>query len=125
MDNIPMSCSSGAFSNRRHRLHSSIAAAVFGVSFDQDNLADAGNFPGLTRYVRGGAPISLPQKDAPFEKLDYGLVVFSPTDRNPAGQTITARWGGIPGALIPVQVPHDENHVTDSLCCRSTFLQHV
>jgi len=82
-----------------------------GVSFDQDNLADAVNFPGLTRYVRGGIPISLPQKDAPFEKLDYGLVVFSPTDRNPAGQTIADRWGGNPLALSPVQVPPDENYV--------------
>jgi hypothetical protein len=57
----------------------------------------------------------LPEKDAPFEKLDYGLVVFSVTDRNPAGQTITDRWGGIPGALTPVQVPPNENYVPDLL----------
>ena len=86
-----------------------------GVSFDQNNLADPVTYPGLTRYVRGGVPISLPEKDAPFEKLDYGLVVFSPTDRNPAGQTITDRWGGIPGALTPVQVPPNENYVPDLL----------
>ena len=86
-----------------------------GVSFDQNNLDDQEHFPGLTRYVRGGVPISLPEKDAPFEKLDYGLVVFSPADRNPAGQTIHDRWGGISGALIPVQVPPDENYVPDLL----------
>ena len=82
-----------------------------GVSFDQNNLDDQAHFPLLTRYVRGGVPISLPEKDAPFEKLDYGLVVFSPTDRNPAGQTIADRWSGIPGALSPVQVPPDETYV--------------
>ena len=82
-----------------------------GVSFDQDNLADQTTFPGLTRYVRGGVPISLPEKDAPFENLDYGLVVFSKTDRNPAGQTIMDRWGSILGALTPVQVPPDDNYV--------------
>jgi Trypsin len=84
-----------------------------GVSFDQDNLVP-GNVPGLTRYVRGGVPISLPEKDAPFENLDYGLVVFSTADTNraPAGQqTITDRWGSIPGALTPVQVPLNENYV--------------
>jgi hypothetical protein len=86
-----------------------------GVSFDQDNLDDQEHFPGLTRYVRGGVPISLPEKDAPFEKLDYGLVVFSTTDRNPAGQTIQGRWGGISGALTPVQVPPDEEYVPDLL----------
>ena len=85
------------------------------VSFDQNNLDDQDNFPLLTRYVRGGIPISLPEKDAPFEKLDYGLVVFSTTDRNPAGQTITDRWSGIPGALTPVQTPPDEAYVKDVL----------
>src|SRR5262245_306960 len=82
-----------------------------GVSFDQNNLDDQQHFPLLTRYVRGGVPISLPEKEAPFEKLDYGLVVFSPTDRNPAGQTIADRWSGTPGALSPVQVPPDEEYV--------------
>jgi hypothetical protein len=85
-----------------------------GVSFDQNNLDDQQHFPGLTRYVRR-VPISLPEKDAPFEKLDYGLVVFSTTDRNPAGQTITDRWSGIPGALTPVQVPPNEHYVPDLL----------
>jgi len=88
---------------------------TIGVSFDQNNLDDQQHFPGLTRYVRGGIPISLPEKDAPAEKLDYGLVVFSRADRNPAGQTITDRWGGILGALIPVQVPPFENYVPDLL----------
>jgi hypothetical protein len=84
-----------------------------GVSFDQNNLDDQENFPGLTRYVRGGVPISLPEKDAPFEKLDYGLVIFSQADQNPNGQTITDRWGGIFGALTPVRVPPDRKYVRD------------
>jgi hypothetical protein len=83
------------------------------VSFDQNNLDDQQHFPLLTRYVRGGVPISLPEKDAPFENLDYGLVVFSTTDRNPAGQTILDRWGSTPGALTPVQVPPNVNYVPD------------
>jgi len=82
-----------------------------GVSFDQNNLT--GSPPLLERYVRGGAPISLPEKDAPFEKLDYGLVIFSTTDVNPAGQTIQARWGGNPAALTPVQVSPDKDYVPD------------
>jgi hypothetical protein len=86
-----------------------------GVSFDQNNLDDQQHFPGLTRYVRGGVPVSLPERDAPVEQLDYGLVVFSTTDRNPAGQTITDRWGGIPGALTPVQVPPNADYVPDLL----------
>src|SRR5258705_13928272 len=86
-----------------------------GVSFDQNNLDDQEHFPLLTRYVRGGVPISLPGKDAPVEKLDYGLVIFSQDDRNPAGQTITDRWSGIPGALTPVRVPPNEEYVPDLL----------
>ena len=98
------------------RLGGSLAeGAGLGVSFDQNNLDDQQHFPLLTRYVRAGVPISLPEKDAPFENLDYGLVVFSKTDRNPAGQTILDRWMGIPGALIPVQVPPNENYVPDLL----------
>jgi len=82
-----------------------------GVSFDQNNLT--GSPPLLERYVRGGVPISLPEKDAPFEKFDYGLVIFSTTDVNPAGETIQARWGGNPAALTPVQVPPDKEYVPD------------
>lgn len=82
-----------------------------GVSFDQNNLT--GSPPLLERYVRGGVPISLPEKDAPFEKLDYGLVIFSTMDVNPAGETIQARWGGNPAALTPVQMPPDEEYVSD------------
>src|SRR5262249_475613 len=85
------------------------------VSFDQNNLDDQEHFPLLTRYVRGGVPISFPEKDSPVEKLDYGLVIFSQEDRNPAGQPITTRWGGIPGALTPVQVPPYEDYVPDLL----------
>ncbi len=46
-----------------------------GVSFDQNNVIN-GSFSDATYYVRGGVPISFPAKDAPFEKFDYGLVVF-------------------------------------------------
>ena len=86
-----------------------------GVSFDQNNVPPPGEVVPLTRYVRGGVPISLPEKNAPFAKLDYGLVVFSTTDRNPLGQTIIDRWGSIPGALTPVQVPPDQQYVRDLL----------
>src|SRR4030095_8510191 len=48
-----------------------------GVSFDQNNQVN-GTTTNATFYVRGGVPISFPAKDAPFEKFDYGLVVFSP-----------------------------------------------
>jgi hypothetical protein len=84
-----------------------------GVSFDENNLT--GSPPLLERYVRGGVPISLPEKDAPFEKLDYGLVIFSTTDVNRVGQTIQARWGGNPAALTPVQVAPDKEYVSDLL----------
>ena len=70
-----------------------------GVSFDQNNQVN-GTTTDATFYVRGGVPISFPAKDAPFEKLDYGLVVFSTSAENFVGQTIQERWG----ALTPVQV---------------------
>ena len=83
-----------------------------GVSFDQDNVID-GSFSDATYYVRGGVPISLPEKDAPFEKLDYGMVVFSTSATNTLGETIEERWGGIPGALTPVQVAPDKEYLRD------------
>jgi len=83
-----------------------------GVSFDQNNVID-GSFSDATYYVRGGVPISLPEKDAPFEKLDYGMVVFSTSATNTLGQTIEQRWGGIPGALTPVQVAPDKEYLRD------------
>jgi Trypsin len=70
-----------------------------GVSFDQNNQVN-GTTNNATFYVRGGVPISLPAKDAPFEKLDYGLVVFPANAENAVGETISERWG----ALTPVQV---------------------
>ena len=90
-----------------------IAAGILdsvGVSFDQNNVID-GSFSDATYYVRGGVPISFPQKDAPFEKFDYGMVVFSPNATNSVGETIAVRWGGIPGALTPVQVAPDEEYL--------------
>jgi hypothetical protein len=77
-----------------------------GVSFDQNNVI-GGSFSDATYYVRGGVPISFPQKDAPFEKFDYGLVVFPVGAVNTLGETIADRWGGVPGALTPVQVAPD------------------
>jgi len=83
-----------------------------GVSFDQNNVI-GGSLSNATYYVRGGVPISLPEKDSPFEKLDYGMVVFSTTATNFVGETIQARWGGVPGALTPVQVAPDEEYLPD------------
>ena len=70
-----------------------------GVSFDQNNQVN-GKTTDATFYVRGGVPISFPAKDAPFEKFDYGLVVFSTSRENEIGQTILDRWG----VLAPVHV---------------------
>jgi hypothetical protein len=81
-----------------------------GVSFDPNNVI-GGVTTNATYYVRGGVPISLPAKDAPFEKLDYGLVVFSTRAVNHVGETIQARWGGTPGALTPVQVAPDAGYL--------------
>jgi hypothetical protein len=79
-----------------------------GVSFDQNNVI-GGSFSDATFYVRGGVPVSFPAKDAPFEKFDYGMVVFDVDDVNSVGdgETIEERWG----ALTPVQLPPDENYL--------------
>lgn len=77
-----------------------------GVSFDQNNVI-AGSFSDATYYVRGGVPISFPAKDAPFEKFDYGLVVFTADAVNTQGETIADRWGD----LTPVQLPTDETYL--------------
>jgi hypothetical protein len=79
-----------------------------GVSFDQNNVI-GGSFSDATYYVRGGVPISFPAKDAPFEKFDYGMVVFSVDDVNTVGQTIEDRWG----SLTPVQLAPDEMYLRD------------
>lgn len=92
-----------------------IAAGIIdsvGVSFDQNNQIN-GSTTDATYYVRGGVPISFPAKDAPFEKFDYGLVVFPASAENDIGETIEARWGGVPGALTPVQVAPDKDYVPD------------
>jgi hypothetical protein len=83
-----------------------------GVSFDQDNAIEE-TFTDATYYVRGGVPISLSAKDAPFEKFDYGLVVFPTSAENTLGQTIQQRWGSTPGALTPVQVAPDKDYLGD------------
>ena len=79
-----------------------------GVSFDQNNQVN-GTTTNATFYVRGGVPISFPAKDAPFEKFDYGLVVFSTSAENAVGQTIFERWG----ALAPVQVSPTVDYLSD------------
>jgi hypothetical protein len=79
-----------------------------GVSFDQNNQVN-GTTTNATFYVRGGVPISFPAKDAPFEKFDYGLVVFPAGAENAVGQTIAERWG----ALSSVQVPPSVGYVSD------------
>jgi hypothetical protein len=81
-----------------------------GVSFDQNNVI-GGSFSDATYYVRGGVPLSLPAKDAPFEKFDYGLVVFSADAKNSLGETIEERWGSNPAALTPVQVPPGKEYL--------------
>ena len=58
---------------------------------------------------QGRVPISFPAKDAPFEKFDYGLVVFSASDENAVGQTILERWG----ALAPVQLAPSTHYLSD------------
>jgi hypothetical protein len=77
-----------------------------GVSFDQNNVIDE-SFSDATYYVRGGVPISFPAKDAPFEKFDYGLVVFPNDAVNSVGETVEDRWG----ELDPVQLPPDETYL--------------
>jgi len=93
-----------------------------GVSFDQNNVIN-GSFTNATYYVRGGVPISFPAKDAPFEKFDYGLVVFSTSAENTLGQTIQGRWGGNPAALTPVQVAPDKDYLPDLINSVSTPTQ--
>jgi secreted trypsin-like serine protease len=89
---------------------SAIAGGIInsvGVSFDPNNVATNGSTTAATTYVRGGVPISLPAKDAPFEKLDYGLVVFPASATNSLNETIQTRWG----SLTPVQVAPDADYL--------------
>jgi hypothetical protein len=79
-----------------------------GVSFDQNNQVN-GTTTNATFYVRGGVPISFPAKDAPFEKFDYGLVVFPTSAENAIGQTVQERWG----APTPVQVAPTTEYLPD------------
>ena len=86
-----------------------------GVSFDQNNVI-GGSFSDATYYVRGGVPVSFPAKDAPFEKFDYGLVVFSTDAMNSVGETIGDRWG----QLVPVQLSPDEMYLPDLIGANRT-----
>ena len=89
-----------------------------GVSFDQNNQVNGATTDG-TFYVRGGVPISFPAKDAPFEKLDYGLVAFPADAENALGQTITERWG----ALAPVQVAPTPDYLSNLIDSASRSTQ--
>jgi hypothetical protein len=76
------------------------------VSFDSNSGLDPNGQPQpLTdeNYVSGGVPISMPEKDSPFEKFDYGLVVFTGDAKN----SIVSRWS----VLTPVQLPLDETYL--------------
>lgn len=95
-----------------------------GVSFELDNVIGS-SFSDASYYVRGGVPISLPERDAPFEKLDYGMVVFSTTAVNFLGQTIAQRWGGVPGALTPVQLAPDESWLPDLIRAAGPLAQQL
>jgi hypothetical protein len=53
-------------------------------------------------------PISFPAKDAPFEKLDYGLVVFPIDATNSNGETMAQRWPG----LQPVQTAPSKDYLS-------------
>jgi hypothetical protein len=86
-----------------------------GVSFDQNNVI-AGSFSDATFYVRGGVPVSFPAKDAPFEKFDYGMVVFDTDAVNTLGQTVEDRWG----PLTPVQLSPDETYLPDLIAANQT-----
>jgi hypothetical protein len=86
-----------------------------GVSFDQNNVI-AGSFSDATFYVRGGVPVSFPAKDAPFEKFDYGMVVFDVDAVNAVGETIEGRWG----PLMPVQLPPDETYLPGLIAANQT-----
>ena len=86
-----------------------------GVSFDQNNVI-AGSFSDATFYVRGGVPVSFPAKDAPFEKFDYGMVVFDTDAVNTVGETIEDRWG----PLTPVQLPPDETYLPGLIAANQT-----
>jgi hypothetical protein len=85
------------------------------VSFDQNNVI-AGSFSDATFYVRGGVPVSFPAKDAPFEKFDYGMVVFDVDAVNTVGETIEGRWG----SLTPVQLPPDETYLPGLIAANQT-----
>ena len=52
-------------------------------------------------YENGGVPISMPEKDSPYQKFDYGLVVFTGAARD----SIVHNPSITKGALTPVQLP--------------------
>jgi len=83
-----------------------------GVSFDLNNQSPEYGFIDGTNYLQGGVPISLPAKDAPFDKLDYAIVVFPRSAQNAIGQTVDDRVVNISGALTPVQIAPDTNYLS-------------
>lgn len=78
------------------------------VSFDSNSGLDSNGLPQPLKnanYVSGGVPTSMPEKDSPFEKFDYGFVVFTGDAKN----SIVNRWG----ALTPVQLPPYKEYLSD------------
>src|SRR5262249_1640388 len=80
-----------------------------GVSFDLNNQGSTPPIYDVSQYVQGGIPISLPVKDAPFQKLDYGMVVFRRGAVNLLSQTIDLRWG----SLTPVNIAPNTEYVSN------------
>jgi hypothetical protein len=84
-----------------------------GVSFDLNNqLAEYGTRDS-THYLQGGVPISLPAKDAPFDKLDYAMVVFPRNAENAFGETVDERLGDASGALTAVRIAPNANYLSN------------
>lgn len=84
-----------------------------GVSFDLNNQSPAYGNRDVTNYFQGGVPISLPAKDAPFEKLDYAMVVFPRSAQNAVGQTVDNRLSNVSGALTPVRIAPNTAYVSN------------
>lgn len=84
-----------------------------GVSFDLNNQIAEYGTRDATHYLQGGVPISLPAKDAPFDKLDYAMVVFPRNAENAFSETVDQRLGDASGALTPVQIAPDANYLSN------------
>jgi hypothetical protein len=84
-----------------------------GVSFDLNNQSPQYAFREVRNYFQGGVPISLPARDAPFEKLDYAVVVFPRSAQNALDETIDVRLVDPSTALTPVQIAPHTSYVSN------------